>query len=103
MMEWLDLPERHPTLRSSPVSLSNPLCLGSAEDICKNTQAYIMAVFPKDVIVRTTFSVYNVLYEFGPERIISASADVYRINDALEFKWIHLPSNNVSLHPKNHQ
>ncbi|KAM0168685.1 hypothetical protein ACHAPF_010750 [Botrytis cinerea] len=94
MMEWLNLPERHPTLRSSPVFLSNPLCLVGAEDICKNTKAYVMAVFPKDVIVRTTFSVYNVLYEFGPERIISASADVYRINDALEFKWIHLPSNN---------
>lgn len=83
MMEWLNLPERHPTLCSSPVSLSNPLCLVGAEDICKNTKAYVMAVFPKDVIVRTTFSVYNVLYEFGPERIISASIDIYRINDTL--------------------
>ncbi|TEY36138.1 hypothetical protein BOTCAL_0566g00010 [Botryotinia calthae] len=94
MKEWLNPPERHPTMRSSPVSLSNPLCLDGAEDICKNAKAYIMAIFPKDVIVRTRFSIYNVLYEFGPERIISASADVYRIKDALEFKWIHLPANN---------
>ncbi|TGO75728.1 hypothetical protein BELL_0196g00170 [Botrytis elliptica] len=92
MMEWLTM--RHPTMKSSPIPLRKPVCLSGAEDICKNTKAYIMAIFPKDVIVRTTFSIYNVLYEFGPERIISASADVYRIEDALEFKWIHLPANN---------
>ncbi|THV52907.1 hypothetical protein BGAL_0065g00360 [Botrytis galanthina] len=95
MVEWLTLPERHPTMKSSPISLRKPACLSGADNICKNTKAYVMAIFPEDVIVRTTFSIYNVLYEFGPKRIISASADVYRIEDALEFKWIHLPANNI--------
>ncbi|KAI9647517.1 hypothetical protein NHQ30_003902 [Ciborinia camelliae] len=94
MQEWLTVPERHEITRSSKQTLDKPICLNGAEEICRNTNAYIMAIFPEHAIERSKFSVYNILYEFGPARIISAWADAYQIKDAVDLKWMHLPANN---------
>ncbi|ETS76757.1 hypothetical protein PFICI_12144 [Pestalotiopsis fici W106-1] len=93
MLEWLTLPE---TLSADQVDteLQRPVLQESAEDVCKDTQAYIMDIYGQRMIEKTGFSVHNIIYEYGPHEIMSAAAKARRIDNNPDIRWIHLPANN---------
>ncbi|KAL1871121.1 hypothetical protein Daus18300_004866 [Diaporthe australafricana] len=93
MLEWLTLAKLH-KVKVPKSDLGQPQAITGAEPICKNFLTHLVDVYPRGVIEKTGFSVFDVIYERGPNEILSAVAKARRMEEKRISKWIYLPANN---------
>ncbi|KAK6332498.1 Ankyrin repeat and death domain-containing protein 1A [Orbilia blumenaviensis] len=69
-----------------------------AKPICEEALAYLYDVYSDKAIQFPGRSLYDVIYGFGPEKVMSAftSAQGIKKESPLQFRWIHLPANNIN-------
>ncbi|KAK7697963.1 Cyclin-dependent kinase [Diaporthe eres] len=98
MLEWLSPPkvDVYEDQHLAP-DLTRPRADIAVNDMCKNALVHVVGLYPTCVIQKSEFSVYNFLYEYGPERIMTAVSAAKRIDEPLDFRWVHLPANNENI------
>ncbi|KAF3910609.1 Ankyrin-3 [Orbilia brochopaga] len=98
LLECVSLPEVHPGRVKYPaVDPKRPVPPKGAEGICRHIPAGILDIYDDHVIqARRSSSIYDLIYQYGPRRIMSAIKNARRIEGKLKCRWIHLAANNVS-------
>ncbi|KAK7727176.1 hypothetical protein SLS63_007227 [Diaporthe eres] len=86
MLEWLSPPkvDVYEDQHLAP-DLTRPRADIAVNDMCKNALVHVVGLYPTCVIQKSEFSVYNFLYEYGPERIMTAVSAAKRIDEPLDF------------------
>ncbi|KAI1822726.1 ankyrin repeat-containing domain protein [Xylaria intraflava] len=92
ILKWLTLNNVHNAHISNP-PLEKPVPEDTARDFCKQTSIYLMDVYPEAVMEKAGFTVFDVIYEWGPSPFMKMVANAQKIKGDLGFRWIHLPVN----------
>ncbi|KAJ2982944.1 hypothetical protein NUW58_g5745 [Xylaria curta] len=93
ILEWLTLYSPNDTHTYNP-RLKRPAPESRAIDLCKETHVHLMDVFSQAEMEKSGFTVFEVLYEWGPNSLMTMVANAQRIQEPLKFRWIHFPRNN---------
>ncbi|KAK6351933.1 Ankyrin repeat and death domain-containing protein 1A [Orbilia javanica] len=81
----------------SAINLIRPKAPESAVSVCRHIPGNILDVYQEGYIRARGHSLYDVIYQYGPQRIMSAIKNAQNVQGSLKFRWIHLPANNVSV------
>ncbi|KAF3934412.1 Ankyrin-2 [Dactylella cylindrospora] len=77
------------------IDLNRPVPSSGTEEICQNMRAHVVDVYGTSPIEASMFSIFDVIYKYGPDRIMSAMTMARGVSKRRSFRWIHLPANNV--------
>lgn len=96
VLEWLTLHDLHNVHTPNP-PLTKPVPEAEVKDRYKKTSIYLMNVYPQAEMEKSKFTIFDVVYEWGPAPFMTMVAKAQRIQEHPSFRWIHLPMNDVSV------
>lgn len=95
IVDLLETPLRYPR---KPLQLVEPNNDAEGlEDVCKQFHSNIIDFYPfggRFYTVERKGVVYDIIYQSGPDKIMSQARDIWEIDLEHRFRWIHLPANN---------
>lgn len=80
--------------------MTRPVRQARVAGVCENMKVYMAQFYEEKTVEKTCFTVENVVYQHGPNYILSGVMRDPGLDGPSQSRWIHLPTNNVSLYHK---